>query len=74
VARGNCREYLEYELLSQAIAEDSKMLGDQFDQQLKMLPPFCQNLAGWIELAERFQSMPLEEDLHAILGGGEVLP
>jgi hypothetical protein len=63
-----------YELLSQAIAEDSKMFGDQFDQQLKMLPPFSQNLAGWIELAERFQNMPLEGDLHTILGGGEVLP
>jgi hypothetical protein len=61
-----------YDLLSQAIAEDSKMFGDQFDQQLKSLPPFSQNLAGWIELAERFQNMPLEEDLQAILGGGEV--
>jgi len=49
------------------------MFGDQFDQPLKQLPPFSQNLDGWIELAERFQSMPLEEDLHAILGGGEVL-
>jgi hypothetical protein len=63
-----------YELLSRAIAEDSKMFGDQFDQRLKMLPPFSQDLAGWIELAERFQSMPSEEDLHATLGGGEVLP
>jgi hypothetical protein len=59
-----------YELLSQAIDEDSKMFGDQFDRQLKMLPPFNQKLAGWIELAERFQIMPPFENLQSMLAGG----